>query len=112
LPKFVSLVSLVSDPVPNPSPESGGPHQTTTGGFLNVRPRFTVQPYWSSWRPRVNVIHYLKEDWSPESGRYLELWNPDITQCVEKIAPDSNSDHSGEVLAFGDRYLQSRRGCS
>ena len=50
--------------IPNPSPDGGGLQQTTTGGFLNVHPHFTVHPI----GPR-------------RSGGYgdLKLWNAYIT---------------------------------
>jgi hypothetical protein len=101
----------VENLIPNPSPDGGGLPQTTTGKFLNVHPHITVQPYWSSWRRRVNLLLCLNEDWRPENGCDLELWNADITRSVEKITPDTNLDQSaGKVLAFWDRYFQRRRG--
>jgi hypothetical protein len=92
-PRFVSFVSDligVENLIPNPSPDAGGLHQTTSGDFLNVHPQFTVHPYWSSWQRRVNA---------------------DVTRCVEKITPDTNPDQSaGKGLACWDRYVQRRRG--
>ena len=97
--------------IPNPSPDGVGLRQTATGGSLNVHPHFTVHPYRSSWQRRVNLLLNLNEDWRPENGGDLELWNADRTRCVEKITPDTNSDQSaGKVLAFWDRYFQRRRG--
>lgn len=81
-PRFVSFVSDligVENLIPNPSPDGGDLHQNTTGGFLNVHPHFTVHPYCSSWQRRANLLLYLNEDWRPENGGDLELWNADIT---------------------------------
>ena len=101
----------VENLIPNPSPDDGGVHQTTTGGFLSVHPHFTVHPYWYSWQARVNILLSLNEDWTPENGGDLELWNADVMRCVEKMTHDTNSDQSaGKVLTFGDRYFQRRRG--
>ena len=100
----------VENTIPNPLPDGGGLRQTTTGGFTNVHSRFTVNPYWSSWQRRVNLLS-LNEDWRPETVGDLGLWKADMTRCVEGIAPDTNSDKAaGEVLTFGDRYGQNRRG--
>ena len=114
-PRFVSFVSDLigaENLIPNPSPDGGGLHQTTTGGFFNVHPHFTLHPYWSSWQRRVNLLLHLNEDWTAENGGDLELWNADIMRCVEKITPDTNADRSAsKVLALGDRF-QRRRGGS
>jgi 2OG-Fe(II) oxygenase superfamily len=60
---------------------------------------------------RVNPFLYLNEDWRPENGGDLALWNADMRRCVEKIRLDTNSDQSpGRVLGFGDRFFQRRRG--
>lgn len=114
-PRFASFVNDligVENFIPNPSPDCGGLQQTTTGGFLNVHPHFTVHPYWVSWQRRVNLPLSFKQDrWRPENGGDLELWNADLTQCVEKITPDTNSNQAaGRILANGDRYIQRRRG--
>ncbi len=100
----------VENLIPNPSPDGGDLHQTTTGGFLNVHPHYSLHPYLSSWQRRVNLLLYLNEDWTAENGGDLELWNPDVVRWVEKITPDTNSDQSaGKVLAFGDSYFQRLR---
>jgi hypothetical protein len=100
----------VENLIPNPSPDGRGHHQTTTGGFLDVHPHFTVHPYWSSWQRRVNLLLSLNEDWRSENGSDLELRNADITRCVEKITSDTNSDQSArKVVAFWDGYFRRRR---
>jgi hypothetical protein len=101
----------VENLIPNPSPDGGGLHQTTNGGFLDVHPHFTVHPYWSSWQRRVNLLLSLNEDWGPENGGDLELRNADMTQCLETITSDTNSDQSaGKVVASWDRHFRRRRG--
>jgi hypothetical protein len=105
----VSDLIGVENLIPNPSPDGGDLHQTTTGGFLNVHPHYSLHPYWSSWQRRVNLLLSLK-DRTAENGVDLELWNADVMRWVEKITPDTNSDQSaGKVLALGDSYFQRRR---
>jgi hypothetical protein len=100
----------VENLIPNPSPNGGGLHQTTTGGFLDVHPHFTVHQHWSSWQRRVNLLLSLNEDRRPENGGDIELRNADMTRCVGK-PPDTNSDQSArKVVAFWDRYFRRRRG--
>ena len=89
-PRFVRFVSdligidaLVADP----SLEGGGLHQSTTGGFLNIHADYTVHPHNRKWQRRANLLLYLNEDWKPEYGGELELWNADMTECVETVLP-------------------------
>lgn len=92
-PRFVHFVSEligVDGLIPDPSLDGGGLHQTRTGGFLNVHTDFTVHPHRPSWQRRANLLLYLNADWKPEYGGELELWNADMTRCVEKVAPVAN----------------------
>jgi hypothetical protein len=92
-PRFVQFVSKligVDDLVPDPSLEGGGLHQSTTGGFLNMHADYTVHPHKQKWQRRANLLLYLNENWKPEYGGDLELWNSDMTKCVEKVAPIAN----------------------
>jgi len=75
---------------PDPSLEGGGMHQTPSGGHLNIHADFTGHPHHPTWQRRVNVILYLNEGWHDEWGGALELWNRDMTRCVERIAPVFN----------------------
>lgn len=108
---FVSDLIEVENLIPDPSPDGGGLHQTRTAGLPEVHSHFTVHSYWSSWPRRVNLLLCLNEDCAPEGGGELELWSANRTRCVEKVTPASNSVRSAaEVLPFGDRYFQRRRG--
>ena len=69
---------------------SGGVHRSTRGGFLNIHADFTVHPYRSNWHRRLNVLVYLNEEWDSTWGGELELWDTDMSCCVEKIAPVFN----------------------
>jgi hypothetical protein len=92
-PRFVQFVSEligVRDLVADPSLEGGGLHQSTAGGYLNIHADYTVHPHNRNWQRRANLLLYLNEDWRPEYGGDLELWNADVTKCVEKVRPISN----------------------
>ena len=67
--------------------EGGGLHQIERGGFLNIHADFTVHPHRRDWRRRVNVLIYFNKDWQESYGGHLELWDKDMKQCVQKIAP-------------------------
>lgn len=89
-PAFVALLSeLTGIPglLADDSLEGGGLHQSQRGGFLNVHADFTVHPHRRTWQRRVNLLIYLNEDWQPEYGGDLELWERDMSRCTTKIAP-------------------------
>ena len=83
LERLTGITGLRSDP----SLEGGGLHQTQRGGHLNIHADFTGHPHHPTWRRRVNVIVYLNEGWREEWGGALELWNRDMSACVDKVAP-------------------------
>ena len=88
--RFVRLVSKLTG-IPNlvadPLLEGGGMHQTNSGGFLNVHADFNMHHYHPNWRRRCNLILYLNENWKPEFGGALELWDAQMKSCVRKIEP-------------------------
>jgi 2OG-Fe(II) oxygenase superfamily len=92
-PRFVRFVGKllgVSDLIADPSLEGGGLHQSTRGGFLNIHTDYTVHPHHRNWQRRANIILFLNNDWKPEYGGGLELWSPDMKECVERILPVAN----------------------
>jgi hypothetical protein len=70
--------------------EGGGLHQSERGGFLNIHADFTAHPHHKNWRRRVNLIVYLNPNWEDAFNGHLELWNKEMKQCVQKIAPTFN----------------------
>lgn len=88
--RFVGDLLGVDDLIADPSLEGGGLHQSERGGFLNIHSDFTVHPHNRTWQRRANILLYLNEDWKPEYGGDLELWNADMTECVEKVSPIAN----------------------
>lgn len=89
-PRFVRFVEGligVDGLIADPSLEGGGLHQSTTGGFLNIHADYTVHPHHQNWQRRANLLLYLNEDWEPDYGGELELWNATMTECVERVTP-------------------------
>jgi len=39
---------------------------------------------------RITLVGYLNEDWEEKDGGYTEVWNNDMTECVDKVAPVYN----------------------
>lgn len=69
---------------------SGGVHQSTRGGFLNIHADFTVHPYHRNWHRRINVLIYLNKGWQEDWGGKLELWSTDMKRCEQKVVPIIN----------------------
>ncbi len=88
--RFLEELTGIEGLFPDPSLEGGGLHQSTTGGFLNMHADFTVHPQHRDWRRRVNLLLYLNEDWKPEYGGDLELWDTKMTHCEVTVAPLAN----------------------
>jgi len=86
LEQLTGINNLFADP----ELEGSGLHQTLNGGFLNVHADFTVHPLHRNWQRRVNVLIYLNQNWEPEWGGDLELWDEKMQNCVTKISPSHN----------------------
>ena len=39
---------------------------------------------------RITLVGYLNEDWEEKDAGYTEVWNNDMTECVDKVAPVYN----------------------
>ncbi len=89
-PQFVKWLSVLTG-YPNlkadPGLEGGGLHQSTRGGFLNVHADFSMHHYHKNWRRRVNLILYLNPEWEHAWGGSIELWDPQMKNCVASYPP-------------------------
>ncbi len=72
--------------IPDPYFGGGGLHQIEPGGFLKIHADFNVHPKLKLDR-RINLLIYMNKDWRDEWGGHLELWNPAMTECRQRIAP-------------------------
>jgi len=70
--------------------DGGGLHQTLRGGHLNVHADFTTHHKHADWARRVNILLYLNDEWLPEWGGELELWDIAMTGCRERVVPQGN----------------------
>ena len=92
-PEFVSLLEELTG-IPNllidPSFEGGGLHQSLRGGFLNMHADFTVHPHQRHWKRRLNLLLYCNENWLPEYGGGLELWDATMSHAEKVVQPLGN----------------------
>jgi Rps23 Pro-64 3,4-dihydroxylase Tpa1-like proline 4-hydroxylase len=80
----------------------GGLHETKRGGHLSIHADFNIHPHTKLLR-RLNLILFLNEEWQPEWGGDLELWDQGMKACQLSVAPvigravifntDSNNYH-------------------
>jgi hypothetical protein len=75
----------------------GGYHVIPVGGYLAVHTDFNRSPVTGLHR-RLNLLVYLNEDWKPDDGGQLELWDDDGPSV--SIAPEFNRT---AVFATSDR---------
>jgi len=87
-PRFLALISKltgIEGLLADPDIEGGGMHQAWTGGFLNVHTDFTMHRQKPTWRRRCNLILYFNENWDPDWGGSLQLWESHMKQTIEMV---------------------------
>lgn len=86
LEKLTGINGLLADA----SLMGGGLHQSSKGGFLNIHADFTGHPHHERWRRRINLLIYLNPLWQEAYGGKLELWDQQMSRCVQTVAPIMN----------------------
>ena len=87
--RFLEKLTGIDNLLPDPYFFGGGLHLIPGGGKLGIHADFSRHPRLQLDR-RLNVLVYLNKDWREEFGGHLELWNQDMTQCVQRILPVYN----------------------
>jgi Rps23 Pro-64 3,4-dihydroxylase Tpa1-like proline 4-hydroxylase len=82
LQEMTGIEGLISDPYYS----GGGLHEIKRGGHLSIHADFNVHGTMNVER-RLNLLVYLNDDWQPEYGGDLELWDRQMKRCEVKIAP-------------------------
>ena len=87
--KFLEILTGIEGLIPDPHLMGGGLHQIERGGYLKIHADFNRHPQLRLDR-RLNFLLYLNQDWPEAYGGHLQLWDPGMTQCVQKILPIFN----------------------
>ncbi len=66
-----------------------GLHQGGQGSYVDVHIDVNYDPASGLWR-RINLLIYLNKQWKEEYGGHLEIWDPKMSRCEHKIAPNFN----------------------
>ena len=83
---FLEALTGMEGLIPDPYFGGGGLHQIEPGGFLKIHADFNVHPKLKIDR-RSNMLVYLNKGWQEEWGGHLELWDPSMRECRQRIAP-------------------------
>jgi len=88
--QFIQTLTGIREPlIGDPYLLGGGLHQIKKGGLLKVHADFNKHRTLGLDR-RINVLVYLNKDWDSAYGGHLELWDPKMTRCAEKVLPVFN----------------------
>ncbi len=86
---FLENLTGISGLIPDPYFLGGGFHELKTGGHLSVHADFNKHDQLSLER-RINILIYLNKNWTDADGGQLELWDDDMTRCVQSVVPIFN----------------------
>lgn len=83
---FLSELTGIDRLISDPYYIGGGLHETLAGGHLSVHADFNIHNGMNVER-RLNLLIYLNDDWLPEYGGELELWDKKMRGPAHKISP-------------------------
>jgi len=66
-----------------------GVHQGADGSYVDVHIDVNMNPEAGLWR-RINLLIYLNKEWKDEYGGHLELWDKQMKNMIQKVAPNHN----------------------
>lgn len=84
--QFIEALTGMKGLLPDPYFSGGGLHETSAGGLLGIHADFQVNESLQLYR-RVNMLVYLNQDWKPEYGGNLELWDRQMQAKQQTVAP-------------------------
>ncbi len=87
--QFIEELTGIQGIIPDPYFWGGGQHQIEPGGFLKIHADFNKHPKLGLHR-RINLLLYLNKDWDESYGGHLELWDLEMSRCVQRVLPIFN----------------------
>ena len=66
-----------------------GLHQGGNNSFLDIHIDYNIHPLKKQSR-RLNLILFFNASWETDWGGHLELWDKDVKNCIQSIAPVFN----------------------
>lgn len=86
---YLEKLTGIEGLIPDPWLRGGGIHMIPETGFLDIHADRSFHPKLSLYR-RVNVLIYFNRSYRKEHGGQFELWNSDMTKCLNLIEPTYN----------------------
>ncbi|MDE2302488.1 MAG: 2OG-Fe(II) oxygenase [Sphingomonadales bacterium] len=83
---FLEAMTGIKGLIPDPYFSGAGLHETLAGGHLGIHADFNVHGKMNLER-RLNLLIYLNEDWQPQFGGALELWDKAMRQSCRSVLP-------------------------
>jgi hypothetical protein len=87
--RFVEVLTGIERLVADDDLVGAGLHLIERGGHLDVHVDSNRHPV-TMFDRRVNVLVFLNQEWAPEYGGHLELWDAAMTRPVRRILPVFN----------------------
>ncbi|WP_126172155.1 2OG-Fe(II) oxygenase [Altericroceibacterium xinjiangense] len=84
---FLSEMTGIKGLIADPYHAGAGLHETRKGGHLGIHADFPHHGGMKVER-RLNLLIYLNEDWAPEYGGALELWDRSMQRACHSILPE------------------------
>jgi len=66
-----------------------GLHQGGNNSFLDIHIDYNLHPIKKKYR-KLNFILFFNQQWRPEWGGHLELWDEKVESCVQSLSPVFN----------------------
>jgi Rps23 Pro-64 3,4-dihydroxylase Tpa1-like proline 4-hydroxylase len=87
--RILENITTIRGLIPDPYFAGAGFHQISQGGHLSMHADFNHHKPMNLER-RINVLIYLNKGWRAEYGGQLELWDNEMTRCVQSVVPEFN----------------------
>ena len=84
---FLERLSGISPLISDPKYAGAGVHFAAPGAKLNLHADFNMG---YGLQRRVNTFLYLNRGWREEYGGHLQLWDRNLSRCVQRILPTWN----------------------
>lgn len=87
--QYMSEITGVEGLKTTPDSLGSGVHQGGQGSYVDVHIDVNYNPETKLWR-RINLLVYLNKEWKDEYGGHLELWDKEMKNCEQRVAPSHN----------------------
>jgi Rps23 Pro-64 3,4-dihydroxylase Tpa1-like proline 4-hydroxylase len=87
--KVLEQITGVKDLYTTQDNLGAGVHQGVNGSYLDVHIDFNIH-YERNIHRRLNLLIFLNKNWKEEYGGKAEMWNADVSECIQAYLPSFN----------------------